>query len=307
MSTQLIGFSVAGICKRILVAPPSMIWPANLVTAALFNTLHSQETSGTHSQVGISRGRFFTYVFVGYLLYSQCFYLGKYCLSTRLVVVTDFLPSYIFTALSSFSWVCWMAPNNRVVNQLFGVTHGMAMGVLTFDWGQISYNISPLSVPWWAAVNLGFTIVFFYWILTPILYVWYSCFFLFPFLTISCQYTNVWYSAYLPLVSSQSFDNTGKTYNVSRIINDDSSFNLEAYKAYSPLFLSASFVVSYGLSFASITATLTHTFLFYRKQVWIQARRSLSEQPDTHARLMSVYKEVPDWWYLTIFGSLCQY
>jgi len=127
------------------------------------------------------------------------------------------------------------------------------------------------------------------------------------FLTISCQYTNVWYSAYLPLVSSHSFDNTGKTYNVSRIINDDSSFNLEAYKAYSPLFLSASFVVSYGLSFASITATLTHTFLFYRKQVWIQARRSLSEQPDTHARLMSVYKEVPDWWYLTIFGSLYQY
>ena len=25
-------------------------------------------------------------------------------------------------------------------DQLFGVTHGMAMGVLTFDWGQISYN-----------------------------------------------------------------------------------------------------------------------------------------------------------------------
>jgi len=74
-----------------------------------------------------------------------------------------------------------MAPNNRVVNQLFGVTHGMAMGVLTFDWGQITYNVSPLSVPWWAAVNVGLAIVFFYWILTPILYVWYSWFFLFPF------------------------------------------------------------------------------------------------------------------------------
>ena len=48
-----------------------MIWPVNLVTAALFNTLHSQETSGTHSSGGIARGRFFTYVFVGYLLYSQ--------------------------------------------------------------------------------------------------------------------------------------------------------------------------------------------------------------------------------------------
>lgn len=125
----------------------------------------------------------------------------------------------------------------------------------------------------------------------------------FRFLTISSQYTNVWYSAYLPLVSSHSFDNTGAVYNVSKIINADSSFNVDAYKAYSPLFISASFAIAYGLSFASITATLTHTFLYYRKQIYIQARRSLSEQPDIHARLMSVYKEVPDWWYLVIFSS----
>ena len=77
MSTQLIGFSIGGICKRFLVAPPSMIWPSNLVTAALFNTLHSQETWGTDSRGGIPRVRFFTYVFFGYILYSQPFRLGK--------------------------------------------------------------------------------------------------------------------------------------------------------------------------------------------------------------------------------------
>ncbi len=106
------------------------------------------------------------------------------------------------------------------------------------------------------------------------------------------------------MLASPSHDNTGKQYNVSEIINADSSFNPEAYQAYSPLFLSISFAMAYGLSFASITATLTHTYLYHRKQIWTQARRSLSEQPDVHARLMSVYKEVPDWWYLTIFG-LC--
>ncbi|CAE6458373.1 unnamed protein product, partial [Rhizoctonia solani] len=37
MSTQLIGFSIGGIARRFLVAPPSMIWPANLVYCALFN------------------------------------------------------------------------------------------------------------------------------------------------------------------------------------------------------------------------------------------------------------------------------
>jgi hypothetical protein len=103
-------------------------------------------------------------------------------------------------------------------------------------------------------------------------------------------------------VSSDTFDNTGKQYNVSQIINSNSSFNLQAYEAYSPIFLPASFAIFYGLSFAAITATLTHTFLYYRKFIWAHARRPISERPDIHARLMSVYREVPDWWYLTIFG-----
>ena len=45
------------------------------------------------------------------------------------------------------------------------------MGILTFDWGQISYNISILTVPWWAAANIGVAVAFFFWFLTPILYV----------------------------------------------------------------------------------------------------------------------------------------
>ena len=65
---------------------------------------------------------------------------------------------------------------------------------------------------------------------------------------------------------------------------------------------STTFAISYGLSFASITSTITHTFLFYRKQIWSQLRRSLKEQPDIHARLMSRYNPVPHWWYSIIFG-----
>jgi hypothetical protein len=71
MSTQLIGFSICGICKRILVAPASMIWPWNLSYCTLFNTLHTQETTGTRGWRGISREGFFTYVLIGYFLYSQ--------------------------------------------------------------------------------------------------------------------------------------------------------------------------------------------------------------------------------------------
>ncbi|KAF8262026.1 OPT oligopeptide transporter protein-domain-containing protein [Lactarius quietus] len=265
MSTQMIGLSIGGICKRFLVDPPSMIWPSSLVFVALFNTMHSPETSGTQGFGSISRRRFFTYVFIGYFFYN-------------------FLPSYLFTALSSFSWVCWIAPSNVKINQMFGVTHGLAMGVLTFDWGQITaFTGSPLPTPWWAAANVGIGVVFFSWFLVPILY-----------------YTNTWYSAFLPMVSSQSFDNMGNPYNVSRIINDDATFNIEAYKAYSPVFISVTFAICYGLSFASVTSTIIHTLIYHRKQIWNRTR----QQPDIHARLMSVYKEVPDWWYLTILFTM---
>ncbi len=105
----------------------------------------------------------------------------------------------------------------------------------------------------------------------------------------------------LSISSPGSLDNTGAEYNVSLILNADSTFNEEAYKAYSPLFLSTTFALSYGLSFASITSTLTHAFLFFRKQIWKQSRRSIGEQPDIHARLMSRYPQVPEWWYAIIF------
>jgi hypothetical protein len=172
MSTQMIGFSFGGICKRILVDPSSMIWPVNLVYVTLFNTMHSLETSGTRGLGGISRRRFFSYIFIGYFSYSQFLLCNWLAYLRVLTVPLDFFPSYLFTALSRFSWVCWIAPNNVKLNQMFGVTHGLAMGVLTFDWGQITaFNGSPLPPLWWAAANVGIAVVFFAWFLVPILYV----------------------------------------------------------------------------------------------------------------------------------------
>ncbi|OSX66500.1 hypothetical protein POSPLADRAFT_1043923 [Postia placenta MAD-698-R-SB12] len=235
MSTQLIGFSIGGILRRFLVQPPSMIWPVNLVTCALFNTLHHQQYAGIGKRGGISRERFFLYVFIG----SACWY---------------WFPDYIFQALSYFNWVCWIVPDNVVINQLFGYTSGLGMSLITFDWAQISYIGSPLPTPW--------------------------------------------------ISSRTSFDRYGNTYNISAIVNEDASLNVEKYEAYSPLFLSTTFAMSYGLSFASITSIITHTFLYFRKQIWIQSRRSMSEQPDIHARLMSKYPQVPEWWYASLMVTM---
>ncbi|KAI5122711.1 hypothetical protein M0805_009764 [Coniferiporia weirii] len=270
MSTQLIGFSIGGIGKRFLVCPPSMIWPANLVLCALFNTLHSRNYSGMGSRGGISRERFFVYAFVG----ATCYY---------------FFPGYIFTALSFFSWVCWIKPNDvvRKINQLFGYNSGLGMSVLTFDWAQIAFIGSPLATPWWAEANIFAGFIFFFWILTPILY-----------------YKNAWFSQFMPILSSGSYDNTGAAYDVTRILSNDTTLDMAKYQSYSPLFLSTTFAISYGLSFAGITATIVHAFLYFRKQIWVQARRSLHEQPDIHARLMSRYAQVPEWWYMIVFASM---
>jgi len=268
MSTQLIGFSIGGVARRFLVAPPSMIWPANLVTCALFNTLHSQHYAGIGDRGGLSRERFFLYSFIGSFVWY-------------------WFPGYIFIALSYFSWVTWIRPDNTTIAALFGYQHGLGMSLITFDWSQIAYIGSPLATPWWAEANIFAGFVFFFWFLTPILY-----------------FTNTWYAKYMPISSRTSYDNTGGPYNVTQILNPDATINLDAYHAYSPLFISTTFAISYGLSFASITATLMHALLYFRKQIWTQARRSLGEQPDIHARLMSVYPPVPEWWYMCIFLSM---
>ncbi|KAL1705633.1 OPT oligopeptide transporter protein-domain-containing protein [Schizophyllum commune] len=265
MSTQLIGFSIGGVARRFLVAPPSMIWPNTLVSCALFNTLHSQSYAGVGQYGGISRERFFAFALGG-------------------AFVWYFFPGYLFEALSVFTWVCWIAPNNVKVNQLFGYHSGLGFSILTFDWSQIAYIGSPLATPWWAQANVIIGFLFFFWFLTPILY-----------------YTNAFYAQYMPVSSRIAYDNTGSEYNLTRILTVAATIDVDAYHMYSPLYLSITFVMCYGLSFLAISATLTHAAIHFYKPIMINLKRSLREQPDIHARLMSRYQQVPEWHYIAIF------
>jgi OPT family oligopeptide transporter len=113
---------------------------------------------------------------------------------------------------------------------------------------------------------------------------------------------NVWNSQYLPMSSVDAFDNTGHTYNLSRIIGPDKRIDITAYKEYSPLFLAITFAMSYGLSFLAISATVTHTILYLWKPIKAQFRKNLDDRFDVHARLMSKYPQVPEWWYASLFA-----
>ncbi|KAI5123225.1 hypothetical protein M0805_001314 [Coniferiporia weirii] len=258
LSSQLIGYSFAGLARQFLVWPSAMLWPGALVNAALFNTLH--KNYGRQETKHMSRERFFLLAMLGSFVWY-------------------WFPGYIFTALSVFNWVCWIAPNNIVVNQLFGYSTGLGMGFLTFDWSMISYIASPLVVPWWAQVNtiVAFFVVF--WFITPVLY-----------------YKNVFFAKFLPMSASVAFDNTGLPYDPSLIIQNG-TFSAEAYQAYSPAYIPITLAMAYGISFASMTGVFVHTFLWYRHDIVRQFRRSLKDQRDVHSRLMSVYPEVPHYWY----------
>ncbi|RMJ25793.1 oligopeptide transporter [Aspergillus sp. HF37] len=262
ITTQLFGFGLAGMSSRWLVGPATMIWPQVLSNAALLATLHSRANAVADGW-RISRLRFFLIVFVG----GGAWY---------------FLPGYLFTGLSTFSFVCWIVPRNVVVNQLFGQITGLGMSVLTFDWAQVVYaNSSPLLVPFWAGLNVIGSFALFYWLVCPLLY-----------------YGNTWYSAHLPMLNSNTFDNTGHKYNTSRIMAPDGSFDEAAYREYSPLFLPAGYALTFGIAFANLTGIFFHIGLYHGRDLLEQW--SGRNRKDVHARLQAKYAEAPWWWFAAV-------
>lgn len=180
-------------------------------------------------------------------------------------------------SLTCRSQVCWIAPNNIVVNQLFGMQTGLGLSPITFDWSQIAYNTNPLLSPSWAAINVFAGFAGFFWIVCPALY-----------------YTNTWYTAYLPMMTADVYDNTGAAYNVTNVLTPQGTLDEAAYAAYSPPYLSATFAFVYGISFAGITCVIVHVALWHGQEIYTTLRGR--QRLDIHGRLMRSYKKVPLWW-----------
>lgn len=85
------------------------------------------------------------------------------------------------------------------------------------------------------------------------------------------------FSGYMPILSAAVFDNKGKPYDVSKILTDNFLFDQEAYEKYSRVFLPITYVLSYALQFAALTALISHTALWHGKDIVRQWRRSWAE------------------------------
>lgn len=122
----------------------------------------------------------------------------------------------------------------------------------------------------------------------------------FVILSIGIHYSNVWYTAFLPVQDQHAYDNTGSKYDVGRILTDF-KFDEAKYKAYSPLYLPTQFALAYGLSFAAVAAVITHVAMYHGRDIWTQFKLARSQEDDVHMRLMKKYRDAPDWWYTALF------
>ncbi|KAI3469119.1 hypothetical protein Pfo_025782 [Paulownia fortunei] len=277
ITTQVLGFGWAGIFRRYLVEPAAMWWPANLVQVSLFRALHEKEE---RPKGGVTRTQFFIIAFIC----SFAYYI---------------FPGYLFEMLTSLSWICWIFPKSVLAQQLGSGLSGLGIGAIGLDWSTISsYLGSPLASPWFATANVAAGFFFVMYVVTPLSY-WF----------------NIYQAKTFPIFSDDLFTTSGQIYNISSII--DSNFHLDtaAYERQGPLHLSTFFAMTYGVGFAALSATVMHVILFHGREIWEQSRSSFKEKKmDIHTKLMSKYRQVPEWWFwcilvaniaLTVFA--CEY
>ncbi|XP_073012342.1 oligopeptide transporter 7-like [Typha latifolia] len=263
LTTQVLGFGWAGIFRRYLVEPATMWWPYNLVQVSLFRALHEKEE---RRKGGLTRNQFFMVAFIC----SFAYYV---------------LPGYIFQMLTSLSWICWIFPHSVLAQQLGSGLYGLGIGAIGLDWSTISsYLGSPLASPWFATANVAAGFILIMYVITPTAY-----------------WLNLYKAKTFPIFSDGLFTSTGQNYNISSIIDSDFHLDVEAYEKNGPLYLSTFFAMTYGVGFASLTATISHVLLFHGREVWQMSKSAFQEKKmDVHTRLMSRYKQVPEWWFVCI-------
>ncbi|GMJ10909.1 oligopeptide transporter 1, ARABIDOPSIS THALIANA OLIGOPEPTIDE TRANSPORTER 6 [Hibiscus trionum] len=266
MTTQVLGFGWAGIFRKYLVEPGEMWWPSNLVMVSLFRALHEKEK---RAKGGTTLNQFFLLV----MICSFAYYV---------------LPGYVFTTLTSFSWVCWLAPKSVLVQQLGSGLEGLGIGSFGLDWATISsYLGSPLASPWFATANIavGFFLVMY--VMTPLSY-WFD----------------VYKAKNFPIYSNQLFMSNGEKYDILSIVNPMFHLDKQAYGRNGRVHLSTFFAMTYGIGFATLTATICHVLLFDGRNLWQQTKSAFrgNKKMDIHTKLMKKYKLVPTWWFVAILG-----
>jgi hypothetical protein len=121
LSTQMLGYGLAGVLRRTLVYPTNMLYPTNLPTAALLESLHKKEKIDVKKKLKIFNIAF------GVLFIWQAF------------------PTYIMPLLAGFSIFCLSMQHSTLVTHLFGgsmANEGLGFLSVSTDWSMICKLLS---------------------------------------------------------------------------------------------------------------------------------------------------------------------
>ncbi|KAH8674513.1 oligopeptide transporter [Tricladium varicosporioides] len=289
LSSQMLGYGMAGVLRRSLVYPTKMIWPAILPLSALIETLH-RDKSEMKKKFNI-----FWIIF-------------------GVVAVWELLPQYIMPVLTGVSVFCLANQKSLVFTNIFGGTsgnEGLGLMSLSFDWQYV--GTSSFFLPLITLTNsfIGFILCM---VLFVSLYygnIWNAQ--QFPFLS-------------QQLFSRESNSTMFAVFNQSLILDANNELSTTALEtAGIPFFATtnASYLLTTNLG---VAATITHILLWNREEVkqsfcgfslksirprafWKNSRADAPKKAedtsdlDPHYRAMLAYDEVPSWWYLTVLAA----
>ncbi|KAG0450322.1 hypothetical protein HPP92_026848 [Vanilla planifolia] len=181
---------------------------------------------------GTTRLQFFVIVFIGSFAYYA-------------------VPGFLFPCLSCISVLCLIFKKSVAAHQIGSGLRGLGIGSFGFDWSTVAGFLgSPLATPATAIFNIMASFVLVIYVLLPLTY-----------------WTNTYNAKRFPIMSAHVFDYTGRTYNTTRIINQAFTLDAEEAESYSKINLSIMFVLTYGLGFATLTASIMHVALHHGKYV----------------------------------------
>jgi OPT family small oligopeptide transporter len=275
---QLMGMGFAGYLRRFSVYPVKALWPTVLPKIAMNRALTMPEPKQNIYGWTISRYKFFYITTIGMFFYY-------------------WLPGYLFTALSTFNWMTWIAPQNFTLALLTGSSLGLGLfnPITTFDWNVATSSYAALARPFFSTCTeycgaiIGAVII------------------------LGIAYSNMYNTAYLPINSSSAFANDATPYNVQKVVVNN-KLNETLYQEYSPPFYSAGYILTVGGNFAFYPVyffyimvnqwtTVSQAYVDFYKGLRY-GKGNYEGAMDVHSRLMSKYPEVPDWWFLLILGLL---
>ncbi|ORX40798.1 OPT oligopeptide transporter protein-domain-containing protein [Kockovaella imperatae] len=279
VSNQCFGMGMAGILRRLTVYPTEAVWPGNLPTIALTRALVSGENKNE--------------VINGWKLRR----LHMFGIVAVIFGIYYWIPNELFGAIRNFNWMTWISPQN------------FTLAVVTGGFGGLGFNpISSLDPSTFGFLGggQGMSAPFFAQLQQYVLRIFGGI------VILALYFSNSMWGAYLPINSNGVFDNKGQNYNYTKVINADSTVNLDGYKDYGPPYYTTSNLFVTGGNFVYYTFSIVYVFVKYRyalKKCFVGMvvntwkRRSIyTGFTDGATRMMRKYPEVPEWWYSILFA-----